>query len=101
MRRVILSAAKDLNPSVSPPDQTISAARTLLLPWNGNSRVPVPTSPQPISRNYPFSSNNVFNRPYPARLTGNFTPFVKIATLLSFPYGSIRATRSRFTMYDR
>jgi len=60
-----------------------------------------PSGPAIPPRPYPFSSSNFFNLPYPARLTGNFTPFVNIATLLSFPYGSIRATRSRFTKYDR
>ena len=54
-----------------------------------------------MARPYLFSSNNFLSLEYPVRLTGNFTPFVKIATLLSFPYGSIRATRSRFTTYDR
>jgi hypothetical protein len=45
-----------------------------------------------------FSSSNFFRRVKPVRLTGNFTPFARMATLLSLAYGSMRATRSRFTM---
>ena len=47
------------------------------------------------------SSSSAFSRAYPVLLTGNLAPVANIAIRLSFPYGSIRVTRSRFTMYDR
>ena len=42
MRRVILSAAEDLTPSVLPPDQNISAAPTSVFAFRGGPRGAAP-----------------------------------------------------------
>ena len=52
----------------------------------------------PAYRRSPIASSN---RAYPDRLTGSLAPSCRIARRLSFPYGSIRATRSRLTIAER